>query len=162
MNAVMLAEIEKQHVIAQQTIKAAREAMRAATDQALVVAALCEKSQRHHRSSIMQFLAPVMNSTHGKAYLATARAAKNRPIHSDKRVLQLIGVMTKAPSRKAAFATRAKPSLTSHITKINVAVASSLDDRPVSKMSGSDREQLKAVMRPLAVLYVELDKGAAS
>ena len=157
-DTIMLAEIEKQHALAQQAIKASRDAMHNAIDLSLVVATLCAKAQRHHRSNIYKYLSPVMDGVEGRAYMATFTASKNRCIKSDKRVLQLLKILTPAPKINATVKTKAKPSLSSLITKATATINKSLETRPVKDMTSRDREQLKAIMRPLAVLYVELDR----
>ena len=158
MNKEMLTEISKQHEECKRLVAEARTALVAVTDKAITVAALIEKAQRHHKSTIHGFLSPIMSGIESRAYLTAHQAARTRDIKTDKRVLQKIGVMDTAPPREKAASTKAPPSLTTKIAKANAEINKSLSKRPVSAMSQGERQVLKTNLEGLARVYVEASR----
>jgi hypothetical protein len=53
--------------------------------------------------------------------------------------------------------TAAKPSFITSITKIGVVITKSLQKRPVSEWSDSEREQVKAICQPIRKVLQEID-----
>ena len=155
-NDTVLTEIQKQHRECKRLINEARSALKAATSQAVKVAALAEKAQRHHKSSIHTFLSPIMSGVESRAYLATSHAAKTRDVSADKRILQSLTILPKAPPRKSTGTSRTPKSLNTKIARANADISKSIEQTPVSDMPPAYRAMLKESMKPLAELYLSL------
>ncbi|MGB2402839.1 MAG: hypothetical protein ACPIA7_05450 [Akkermansiaceae bacterium] len=160
MNATMLTEIQKQHDKCKRLAAEARDALKAVTSQALVVSALVEKASRHHRNNLHGYLSPVMNGVESRAYMTTYKASQCRDIGTDKRVLQALNVMEKAPARKRASASKSPASLTTRIAQANASISKLIKSRPVDELSKAEAEMAKEAMKPLAQLFVTLSNKA--
>ena len=91
-----------------------------------------------------------------KAYLSLHDAASKRPALHDKRQLLLCGILETAerpePIKKAPMPASVISTASSFIGKLNKTV----DRRPVEEWDGSEREQVKDVLKPLIELYNKL------
>ena len=156
MNETMLTEIQKQHDKCKRLAIEAKASLKAVTNQALIVSSLVEKASRHHRNDLHGYLTPVMNGVESRAYMTTYKASQCRNIGTDKRVLQALNVMEKAPPRKRAIATRSPASLTTRIAQANAGISKLIKSRPVDELSKAEAELAREAMKPLAQLFVTL------
>jgi hypothetical protein len=156
MNQEMLTEIQKQHQECKRLVSEAKASLRRATAQSLIVASLVEKSQRHHKSDIHGFLSPIMNGIESRGYMTVHKASQCRDIGTDKRVLQVLGVMDKAPPRKRSTSIKSPPSLTTKIAKANADISKVMKSRSVEQLTAQEALMAKEAMKPLATLFVKL------
>ena len=160
MNQIMLNELSILHGQFIELRSQHNEILKEALQKVLLIGELINKTKDHHRSHTTQFLRDTISDDDQRAYIAAAYAASKRPLSSDKRCLQGLGLMAKQPPRPMARKTRTAPTLTSNLNKASVAISTSLDSRPVESMSAMERKQLKAQIQHIAELFVRLSQNA--
>ena len=156
MNEEMLTEIQKQHRKCKRMISHARAALKEATAQALKVSVLVDKVSQHHKTQTHGFLSPVMNGIESRAYMTTYKASQCRDIGTDKRVLQTLNILEKAPPRKRSSVVKSPPSLTTKIARANAEISKVMKSRPIKELSIEEAALAKEAMKPLAQLFVKL------
>ena len=159
MNQIMLDELSILHGQFIEIRERHNTILNEALQKVLLIGELINKTKDHHRSNTTQFLRDTIPDDDQRAYIAAAYAASKRPLSSDKRCLQALGLMAKQPPRPMARKTRSAPTLTSNLNKASVAISSSLEGRPVESMSAMERQQLKAQIRHIAELFVKLSQN---
>ena len=159
MNKVMLNELSILHGQFIELRERHNTTLKEALQKALLIGALIGKTKDHHKSNTTPFLRDTIPDDDQRAYIAAAYAASKRPLSSDKRCLQALGLMAKQPPRPMARKTRSKPTLTSNLNKASVAISSSLEGRPVDSMSAMERQQLREQIKHIAELFVKLSQN---
>ena len=155
----MLDEIQLQHDKATIAIEKARVAIREACDQAMVVGTLVDKAAAHKRMSLVPWITENTDLTGNdvKAYKSAYVVHAKRDLANDKRGLQLLGILDKAPPR-TTVKTSVAPSAAQEVNRISARVSKKLSNRPINVMSSVEKLQLKQSIKPLAEIFVELSQ----
>ena len=155
----MAQEIDSRHLLALEQVEEARKAVRKATETILGVGTLLSRVQRDKRETLHNWACTHTSVTgeQSRAYISAHAAGEKRDVANDKRILQIVGILDKAPPRKAR--TRAmKPSASQQVNKATAALNKSLKDRSVDQMSKVERMQLREATRQIATLFVRLSE----
>jgi len=137
-NAEIKIAIIDAHRIAEEKTDATNAAKAEAIEAPLLTAALVEKCSRWHKQDLRGFLSEILTPEQIKDYKSGLSISKLRDVASDKRALQKFNLLpiAQAPKRyNPGSRTRAKPSLSNHLAKLNTAIAQSLQARPVASLT---------------------------
>lgn len=155
----MAQHVDACHRSAQEKIQAARQAVKEAVTAAVEVGELLAKAKSHHSGTIHTWSCEhtSMNGEQSRAYMSVHYVDGKREASEDKRSLQLLGVLKKAPARKPRKAKKTTTPATV-ASKASASIIKSLESRPLSEMTPDEREVLKMNLEQVARLFVEVSK----
>ena len=156
----MAQHLDECHRQSQEKIQLARQAISEAVELSVQTAELLDKVRSHYKSGAPEWIDKhtIINRDEARAYTSVRHVASKRDAREDKRALQLVGILNKAPARARALSKRIKPSPSTVASKASMTIMRAVKARPVASMSKSEREVLKLSLRDIASLYVEASR----
>lgn len=153
----MSLHVDARHKAAQREIKAARGALKRAVAACVEVGELLAKVKSHHSGTIHTWSCEntSMDGEQSRAYMSVHYVDSKRSASEDKRSLQLLGILKKAPARKPRKAKKTTTPATV-ASKASASILKSLESRPISEMTPDEREILKMNLEGVARLFVEI------
>ena len=157
--AAMAHELETNHAIAQNHIKAANHAIKEAVAAAEYLGQLIEKAGRSKRSSVYSWVSEAAGTdgATARAYKLAHLTQKKRHTASDRRALIKLGIIQ--PQVKIGTAkVKAPPlSLTSKCNRAAEQITKHVETkRKVEDMSQGEKDAIKQQLEPLARLFMEV------